>query len=209
MKKIIITLYFLASILFVGCVKEDTDNVSKTTYYPTITLNGEATEVLKEGESYSEKGAVSLAGTATLETKIEGQVNSAKVGVYKLIYSAKNVDGFSANKTRTIVVLSKATSTIDLSGTFTRNGNQNMVTKISDRVYQCNNATGYNVQDDKITLTFYNLDDKVVYAPFQEHVSNSGLSAESNLGTITSKDKWSWVIYASAVFGQAERVFTR
>jgi hypothetical protein len=209
MKKIFIAMFFFTSLLFVSCEAEDTGNVSRVTYYPTITLNGERTEILFKGDTYTEKGAVSMAGTEVLTTKIDGQVDTNTIGVYKINYSAKNSDGYDAIKTRAVVVMSKDPSAIDISGTFFRSGNANNVTRISDRVYKCDNATGYNVAADKITLTFYNLDDKKIYAPFQENTSASGLSAESNVGTIISKDKWNWVIYASGVFGTAQRNFAR
>lgn len=182
---------------------------STITNYPIITLNGERIEILFKGDTYTEKGAVSKAGSEILTTKIDGQVNTNTIGVYKINYSSVNIDGFSSSKTRTVVVMSKDPSTIDLSGTFFRNGNANNVTRISDRVYKCDNATGYNLADDKITLTFYNLDDTKIYAPYEENTSTSGLSAESNIGTIISKDKWNWVIFASGVFGTAQRNFAR
>jgi hypothetical protein len=209
MKKIFIAMFFFTSLLFVSCESEDSGNVSRVTYYPTITLNGERTEVLFKGDTYTEKGAVSMAGSEVLTTKIDGQVNTNVIGVYKISYSATNTDGYDAVKTRAVVVMSKDPSAIDISGTFFRSGNANNVTRISDRVYKCDNATGYNIAADKITLTFYNLDDTKIYAPFQENTSASGLSAESNVGTIINKDKWNWVIYASGVFGTAQRNFAR
>ncbi len=207
MKKLI-TLIF-TGLLFMACSTDDTANVSAITNYATITLNGESLEILFLGDPYTEKGAVSIAGSEVLPTTITGTVDTNTIGVYKITYSAKNNDGFSSSKTRTVIVMSAQPSTIDLTGTFFRNGNANNVTKISDRVYVCDNATGYNVDADKITLTFYNLDDKQIYAPYQENTSASGISAESNIGTIISKDEWHWVIYASAVFGTAQRDFAR
>ncbi|WP_269223832.1 MULTISPECIES: DUF5011 domain-containing protein [Flavobacterium] len=209
MKKIFIAMFFFTSLLFVSCESEDSGNVSTVTHYPTITLNGERTEIIFQGDTYTEKGAVSTAGSDVLTTTITGNVDTNTIGVYKISYSAKNTDGYDAIKTRAVVVMSKAPSAIDISGTFFRNGNANNVTRISDRVYKCDNATGYNVAADKITLTFYNLDDKKIYAPFQEKTSASGLDAESNVGNIISKDKWNWVIFASGVFGTSQRNFAR
>jgi hypothetical protein len=207
MKKIITLLF--TSLLFMACSTDDTANVSRVTHYPTITINGEVTEILFLGDTYTEKGAVSMAGSEVLTTKTSGQVDTNTTGVYKITYSAENSDGFSSSKVRAVIVMSKAPSTIDLSGTFFRSGNANNVTRLGDRIYKCDNATGYNVAADKITLTFYNLDDKKIYAPYQENTSASGLNAESNIGTIISKDKWNWVIYASGVFGTAQRNFAR
>jgi hypothetical protein len=207
MKKIITLLF--TGLIFMACSTDDTANVSRVTNYPLITLNGEALEIVFMGDTYTEKGAVSMAGSEVLPTKITGQVNTNTTGVYKINYSSTNIDGYDAVKTRTVLVMSKAPSAIDLSGQFARSGNVNNVVRISDRVYKCDNATGYNIAKDKISLTFYNLDDTKIYAPYQEKTSASEINAESNIGTIISNDKWNWVIYASGVFGTAVRNFTR
>jgi hypothetical protein len=216
MKKIILTLLFASSI-FVSCEDIDTANVSKITNYPIIELNGEKVVVLNQGDTYTELGGTAMAGTEELELTIEGdEVDTSKPDVYVVEYSTVNVDGFKVTDSRDVIVLSTTPTTIDLSGTFFRNGNPNNVTKTSDpsnRVYICDNATGYittgKEKDDNITLTFYNYDDLHVYAPYQENASVSGISAQSSIGNIISNDKWNWVIYASAVFGTAQRNFSR
>lgn len=198
----------VSGLLLTSC-EESTDGVSKVTAYANMSLNGDALVVLTQGETYTEQGAEAEADGKVLEVKIDGTVDTNKPTMYKISYSAINSDGFPAYLTRTVVVLSNKPSTINLAGTFTRNGNPNTVTQISDRKYKCDNATGYNIANDFITLEFYNIDDKQIYAPFQENTSKSGISAESNIGTITDQNNWKWVIYASAVFGTADRIFKR
>jgi hypothetical protein len=208
MKKIF---YFLLAIIAVSCTDISTDNVSKVTNYPLMTLNGERTVILNQGDTYTELGAVSMAGIEGLPVTITGTVNTSIPDVYKLTYTSVNIDGFTATLTRAVVILSTAPSAINLQGTFARNGtNLNNVTQISDRKYVCDNATGFtNGSPDNLTLIFYNVDDIKIYAPYQENASSTGISAESNVGTIADKDHFSWVIYASAVFGTATRSFTR
>lgn len=195
----------------VSCSETSTDNVSKVTNYPLMTLNGERTVVLNQGDTYTELGAISMAGSEELPITLTGTVNTSIPDVYKLTYTSVNVDGFSATLTRAVVVLSTTPSTINLQGTFARNGtNLNNVTKLADRKYVCDNATGFtNGSPDNLTMVFYNLDDVKIYAPYQENASSTGISAESNVGTIADKDHFSWVIYASGVFGTATRNFTR
>jgi hypothetical protein len=208
MKKIF---YFLLAIIAVSCTDISTDNVSKVTNYPLMTLNGERTVILNQGDTYTELGAISMAGTEELPITLTGTVNTSIPDVYKLTYTSVNVDGFTATLTRAVVVLSTAPSTINLQGIFARNGtNLNNVTKLADRKYTCDNATGFtNGSPDNLTLIFYNVDDIKIYAPYQENASSTGISAESNVGTIADKDHFSWVIFASAVFGTATRSFTR
>lgn len=200
----------ISGLLFTSCEADSTDNVSQVTAYANMSLNGDALVVLKEGQPYTEQGAVAIADGKKFDVKIDGAVDTSKPAVYKIKYSAVNNDGFSAYTSRTVIVLSNKPSTIDLSGTFTRSGNANNVTKLADRKYSCDNATGYGAGDpNTITLIFYNIDDKQIYAPYQENTSKTGIKAESNIGSITDQNNWKWSIIASAVFGTADRIFKR
>ncbi|MDP5200783.1 DUF5011 domain-containing protein [Flavobacterium sp. DG2-3] len=199
----------VSGLLFTACDGDSTANVSEVTYYANLTMHGDALVVLTQGETYTEEGVDAEANGQPLEVKISGSVDTSKPTVYKLNYSAINSDGFPATVTRTVVVLSNKPSTINLEGSFVRGANVNNVTKLADRKYVCDNATGYNVANDNLTMEFYNIDDKQIYAPYTENASKSGISAESNIGTITDKNNWKWVIYASSVFGTAERIFKR
>ena len=208
MKKIFLCLILVSGLLLTSC-SESTDNVSTVTVYANMTLNGDELVVLTQGQTYTEQGAEAEAGGQKLEVKIDGKVDTSKPTVYKIKYAATNSDGFPAYLTRTVVVLSDKASTIDLTGTFQRSGNVNNVTRLGDRKYTCDNATGYNVTKDNLTMEFYNIDDKQIYAPYNPSDSPSGISAESNIGTIVDQNNWRWIIYASAVFGTGERVFNR
>lgn len=200
----------VSGLFLTSCDGDSTDNVSKVTAYANLHMNGDAVVVLTQGQTYTEAGVDAEADGKTLDVTIDGTVDTSKPSVYKIKYSAVNSDGFPASLTRTIIVLSSQPSTIDLSGTFFRNGNPNNVTKLGDRKYICDNATGYTADDDNnITLTFYNIDDKQVYAPYQENTSKTGISAESKIGTITDKNNWKWAIIASAFFGDSDRIFKR
>lgn len=200
----------VSGLLLTSCESDSTDGVSKVTAYANMTMNGDAAYVMTQGETYVEPGVTAEADGKVLEVKIDGTVDTSKPSVYKLRYSAVNSDGFPATLTRAVIVLSNKPSTIDLSGTFTRNGNPNNVTKLGDRKYSTDNATGYTAGDDNnITLVFYNIDDKQIYAPYTAKASKTGINAESNIGTITDKNNWKWSIIASAFFGTADRIFKR
>ncbi len=211
MKKIILSISIFICILFTSCTKDETGNLSRITVYPIITLNGESTVILNVGQTYTELGAGALAGTQVLPLTTVGSVNTSTPGVYKVEYSTTNNDGYPASGTRTVIVLKNTLSTVNLAGVFVRNGtNVNNVTRISDRVYKCDNATGFTTGNpNNISLTFYNLDDSKIYAPLQFEASSTGLSAESNIGTIVSANSFKWVIFASGFFGTAVRTFVR
>jgi Domain of unknown function (DUF5011) len=213
MKKIFIALTIFSSVLLLSCEKVETANVSKVTNYPNIVLNGDKFIIVNQGDSFTDPGAVGTAGTQTLKLDITGVsgVDTKVIGVYPITYKAKNEDGFSAENSRRVIVVSKAPSAINLEGVFVRNGtNINNVTRISDRVYKCSNAGGTTPANANIYLSmiFINLDDTKVYAPLQENVSPSGNSAESSVGTITSNNGFSWIIY-SGPYGTSLRTFVR
>lgn len=203
----------LALVLATGVTSCNYDDPigSRVTVYPEMTLNGDAVVVLTEGDSFTDPGAVSFIGEDEVEVTTTGSVDPATPGVYDLYYSSTNEDGFSAQLRRTIIVLSSAPSTINLQGTFYRNGNPNTVTRISDRVYTANNAGGLALSDaaNLLAITFYNIDDVHIYGPYTVGASTSGINVETNIGTIVNANSFNWVLYASAYYGTAVRNFTR
>ncbi len=210
--KNIIKLGVLGILFFLVSCTED-PITSKVTYYPILEVNGETTLVLTEGDTYTEQGAIATEAGEEIEVTVTGSesVDTSSPGVYNVYYSATNVDGFPAEARRIVIVLSADPSTINLEGTFFRNGNPNTVTRLSDRVYECNNAGGLALSDEDnlLHITFYNIDDSTVYIPYQEDTSNTGIDVESNLGTIIDQNNFNWVLTASAYYGTAVRNFTR
>ncbi len=77
---------------------------------PTIVLNGEEAIVLVENENYDEPGFVaydSNNGNLTGKVKVEGEVDSSKIGHYEITYSVKNSKGKKAAIKRVIDVVKK------------------------------------------------------------------------------------------------------
>ncbi|MCQ2075322.1 MAG: DUF5012 domain-containing protein [Bacteroidaceae bacterium] len=108
MKKITITA--LGAILLLsmaGCQKITTEGVTRTTYYPVITLEGDSYMIIDKDSKYEEPGySATLNGQdVTSDVEVNSNVNTAVSGVYSVSYSAVNEDGFSASSTRTVVVL--------------------------------------------------------------------------------------------------------
>jgi hypothetical protein len=213
MKKIILIM-IISSFIATSCDKEETSDVSKVTNYPVVSVIGEKTIVLTQGDAYTDAGGKAVAGSQVLPVESEGTVDTSIPDVYKITYSSINEDGFPASAERTVIVLKNTPSTINLEGTFVRNGaNVNAITRLGDRVYKCSNAGGlpgpYTPDDNRISLVFYNIDDTSVYAPFQSNASPTGLGAETSVGTIVSPNEFNWTLFATGVYGQALRVFKR
>jgi hypothetical protein len=206
----------LGILFFLSACSYEDPITSKVTNYPILTVNGETTMVLIEGDTYTEEGAEATEAGVEIEVTTTGSesVDTSTPGVYNVYYSAVNVDGFPAEARRIIIVLSSAPSAINLEGTFFRNGNPNNVTRLGDRVYECDNAGGLAIaspadEDLLIHATFYNIDDEHVYIPYQEDTSVSGIDVESNIGTIIDENNFNWVLTASATYGTAVRNFSR
>jgi len=206
MKKTIISLLLITGGIFTSCEDTSTENVSRVTTYPIVTINGDKTLVLTQGDSFTDEGAVALAGAEELEITSDGTVDTATPGVYKVNYNASNADGFTASQTRTVIVLSSAPSAFNLEGTFLRSGNENHVLRISDRVYTSDNAGGIAPPTTPLEVTFYNIDDEHLYIPPQ---TTNGIDVESEDGTLVSNNRFTWVLIASGVYGTAVRNFTR
>ena len=90
-----------------SCEKE-TEGKTRTTYYPTITLDGNSTVYVNKGAQYVEPGYKSYLNgeDVTSNVTVQSNVNTNKSGVYKVNYiTMQNEDGFDASASRNVVVL--------------------------------------------------------------------------------------------------------
>lgn len=209
MKKIFIYLSVFSVMLFMACDAEETDGVSLVTNYATVNILGNRTTVINVGDAYTDPGATSEISGSPAEYTTSGSVDTSKAGVYTLTYETINADGFPASARRVVIVLSTAPSVYDLSGSWARNnGSPATVVKVTDRQYTHNNAGGVE-GDNQLMITFYNVDDNLLYIPFQEDASASGISVESLDGSIQDNDNFNWNLNASAFYGTFARIFAR
>lgn len=126
MKKIFITLFFISGLLFVSCDNEDTANVSSVTNYATFRY--EPVIVIPLGGTYTQDVAATEDGKE-LKLIVEGSVNTNKVGVYKMTFSATNSDGFNAFVIQEVVVHDPSIVGTDVSGNI-RDKNNNARTGV-------------------------------------------------------------------------------
>ena len=107
-KNIFYTMLFaLCALVMTSCDKKS-EGLSRITYYPSITLEGDTYLVWEKGEAYVEPGYHSeLNGEdVTSQVTVSGTVDVNKSGIYTLTYTTvKNEDGFDASAKRTVVVL--------------------------------------------------------------------------------------------------------
>ena len=97
----------LVSFALTSCGDKDSEGLSRFTYYPVLELQGETSLVVAKGSTFQDPGY-----TATLngedvssQVTVNSNVNTAKSGVYTVVYSIKNDDGITANAKRKVIVL--------------------------------------------------------------------------------------------------------
>ncbi|PCH76605.1 MAG: hypothetical protein COB98_05770 [Flavobacteriaceae bacterium] len=134
-------IYKILPVLFVlfmtSCEQEDdTEGVSRITYYNDIELIGDNVIVIKQGTPYSEQGVIAFEGeedvTANVETS--GSVDHTTTGFYEIQYDIVNKDGFAKNISRSVFVVPAVVSDLDVTGTYTGDVNTGVhkdVTNIS------------------------------------------------------------------------------
>lgn len=108
MKKSIICLVAMLALTlgFTSCEKESAGK-TKITYYAEITLNGDATMVVAKGTPFVDPGCVATMNGAdvTSQVAVSSDVDTSISGIYSVVYSIVNADGFESSSVRTVIVL--------------------------------------------------------------------------------------------------------
>lgn len=109
MKKSIICLVSLLSLAlgFTSCEKPESEGKTNITYYAEIVLNGDETMVVAKGSNFVDPGftATMKGEDVTDQVDVESDVDTSTSGVYSVVYSIVNADGFTASASRTVIVL--------------------------------------------------------------------------------------------------------
>lgn len=86
---------------------------------PVLKLKGKSTEKVQYGSSYKESGFKAMDnydGNITSKVRVSGNVDSNKIGKYKLYYSVSDSSGNKTTKIRTIKVVDETPPVIKLRG---------------------------------------------------------------------------------------------
>lgn len=113
MKKILYLSILSIIALFSSCDDKETEGLSDVTVYANIEYDSKV--VIEKGEAFT-PSAIATEGETVLDVVIEGEADTNTVGVYNIIYSATNSDGFSASKTQTVIVHDPSLVGTDVSG---------------------------------------------------------------------------------------------
>lgn len=99
-----LTIFFLAVLTLGSCTKNKVEP-SRPTYWPIIKVNGSSLVTLIAGETYTDAGATVTENGNPIDFTTDNPVDAEAPGVYKVVYSAVNVDGIEVSQTRTVIVL--------------------------------------------------------------------------------------------------------
>lgn len=200
-----------------GCNKEDDFNYpkdtvgnSRITYFPILTVKGEAYVPVAMGSTFTDPGVTATEAGAPITVTTSGTVNTSVPGVYTLNYSAVNKDGFPSTGSRTVVVYSTdATATAnDFSGNYARNTNGSISTwtKIAPGVYTVFNPGG--APGTNVTVIVINPTGLTIDMPSQRIGDGSLMSSITETYMNTSPARYSWAI-VNAGYGPALRTFIK
>lgn len=95
-------LMVLLTFTVISC-KKDTE-LSKPTFWPILTMNGDKLVIITAGDTYTDAGATATANGEPIEVVVSNRVDNTTPGVYPVSYSAYNADGIPAVATRTVIV---------------------------------------------------------------------------------------------------------
>lgn len=215
MKKLIPFLLFLAAVL-PSCNKEEINNTdtkvgrSRVTSFPIVSIKGARYVAVAKGGTYTDLGANAKVGTQDVAFTTSGTINTNTPGVYTVVYSALNSDGFSAAARRTVVVYDTdaAAAAQDLSGSYARstNGSLAVWTKIAPGVYTVFNPGG--APGTNLTVVAINPTASVIDIPNQQSSDGSVTSSTDETYTPGPPAKYTWKI-VNPGYGTALRTFTK
>lgn len=149
-KNLIFLLSAALMVLATGCEKTS-KGLTRITYYPVITLQGDNPYVVQLGGKYAEPGyTASLNGEDyTSNVQISSNVDSSVPGIYSVTYSATNPDGCSYSTVRDVYVLNPGgVANVYISNCWNNSGSRNydnipiVISPVSDGVYEIEDLLG-------------------------------------------------------------------
>jgi Domain of unknown function (DUF5011) len=202
--KYLIQLLVLGSIILATSCKKDSENISKTTYYPVFTYNGDHFISIPIGGTFTDPGVTAILDGKDWPVTKTGSVDISTPGVYRISYSSINPDSFSISDYRYIGIIDPGAAAKDLTGKYFRasNGDSAFVTKIAPGLYLDSNVGGS--PGFEIPVFFFQTTDSTIEVPLQTTLAGSLQCANAEL-TATG---FQWVVI-NGNFGTSTRVFVK
>lgn len=165
MKLLKSTIYIVLVLLLplAACEDESSAGLSRVTYFPDFTYNGDEEVFVEKGTAFEDPGVtateqgnsidvnVSASGTYFGETSLD----TSKPDIYTVTYAASNKDGFVGTQERTVIVAGQGDLVTNLEGLYTstvvRNGVSGaaytdmeyiIIRKTGDNTYELSDGIG-------------------------------------------------------------------
>lgn len=157
MKRKIFYLMILALtvVAFSSCSKDEY-NDTRITYYPTLTMSGDNYMSWAKGAQFKDPGYKCILNgeDVTGQVTIKSNVDVTKSGLYTVVYSFTNADGFSSSLTRTVFVADASDAVeglykVDPSSYRMASGKQTLYSSFGKDMYieVLKNGSNYSVTD--------------------------------------------------------------
>lgn len=196
--------------LFYSCEKETTGGVSRITKYAILSLKGDRFMTIHVGGTFTDPGVTATIEGNAVSPIIDGTVNPAVPGVYKLTYTVYNADSFKVSEYRYVGVIAADAVTADLTGTYARTSNSAIanVSKIHDGLYLDDNVGGVIPPTSAAVLPvyFFHTTGTEIFVP-EQPVPN-GYNLLSCTAAQLNPDGFQWVVMNSG-FGTSTRKFVK
>jgi hypothetical protein len=218
MKSAAIVIFAIGVYAMVSCNKKDDFNypagtvgISKIVYFPAVSIIGQHLVIINQGGTFTDPGVTATLGSATVTPTITGSVDPTTPGVYNLVYSAADPQGYSASDFRTVVVIGSDVAANDFSGTYLRaaTGVTSTWTKDSTGVYTVENPGGAGAGVG-LTVTAVNYTGSSITIPQQPSADYGGVvsSSSETYNATASPVTYSWIFHAPN-YGTSLRTFTK
>ena len=111
MKKniLFLTMLALGGLALTSCSDDESEGMSRITYYAQLEINGDAYVTTPVGAPFEDPGCMATMAGEDVSDQVQtlGSVDVNRVGFYGLTYSVVNSDGFAATASRTVAVVDK------------------------------------------------------------------------------------------------------
>lgn len=113
----------LSAVMMLASCSEAEEGLVKVTHYATFELlDADANNVtlVAVGSDYKDAGCICMEGSEDISSKVvvDSDVDTSMMGVYHVVYSATNVDGYASSTTRTVVVYDPTSIDRNIGGPF-------------------------------------------------------------------------------------------
>lgn len=191
---------------------KDTVGSSKIIYFATISTNGGKIVATQQGDPYTDQGATATINGATVNFTTDGSVDINTPGVYTLIYTATNSEGYSSSDWRMVVVVpagvwqDPVVTANDFSGVYLRGSVTSTWTKIAAGVYQVENPGGSSGVGKVVVAVNYS--DHNIQIPPQNAPDFGNVSSSDESYNVGPPTTYSWKFFAPG-YGTQLRNFVK